>query len=108
MNFYQKLMIEINILANSLKLSFNELKTRIDSLKEINPMMGHRGCRLGVTYPEIVVMQTKAVIEAAINVRKKGIDVKPEIMIPLVGEVSELKYIKSIVCKVADKILNYY
>ena len=104
--FLPKTNDEINKLANSLKLSFSELKTRIDSLKEFNPMMGHRGCRLGVTYPEIVVMQTQAVIEAAINVRKKGIDVKPEIMIPLVGEVSELKYIKNIVCKVADKIIT--
>ena len=68
-------------------------------------MMGHRGCRLAITYPEIAVMQTKAVIEAAINVNKKGGHVVPEIMIPLVGEVKELKYVKNIVCETADKII---
>ena len=97
---------EINKLANSLKIDFATLKLRIDSLKEFNPMMGHRGCRLAITYPEIAVMQTQAVIEAAINVMRKGIKVTPEIMIPLVGDIKELKYVKDIVCKVADKIIS--
>lgn len=96
---------EINMLANSLKIEFQTLKERIDSLKEFNPMMGHRGCRLAITYPEIAVMQTKAVIEAAINVTKKGLKVTPEIMIPLIGTTKELDYVKDIVCKVADKII---
>lgn len=68
--------------------------------------MGHRGCRLAVTYPEIAEMQTRAVIEAAINVNKEGFNVEPEIMIPLVGEEKELKYVKDIVCKVADEIIK--
>ena len=103
--FLPKTNDEINKLANSLKIDFATLKLRIDSLKEFNPMMGHRGCRLAITYPEIAVMQTQAVIEAAINVMRKGIKVTPEIMIPLVGDIKELKYVKDIVCKVADKII---
>ena len=97
---------EIKPLAESLGMTFEALKARIDSLKEFNPMMGHRGCRLAITYPEIATMQTRAVIEAAINVNKKGMNVIPEIMIPLVGDVKELKYVKGIVCKEADRILK--
>ena len=104
--FLPKTNDEINKLANSLKIDFATLKLRIDSLKEFNPMMGHRGCRLAITYPEIAVMQTQAVIEAAINVMRKGIKVVPEIMIPLVGDIKELKYVKDIICKVADKIIS--
>ena len=104
--FLPKTNDEINKLANSLKIDFATLKLRIDSLKEFNPMMGHRGCRLAITYPEIAVMQTQAVIKAAINVMRKGIKVTPEIMIPLVGDIKELKYVKDIVCKVADKIIS--
>ena len=85
--FLPKLPHEIKELAQDLGKSEEELHRIIDSLKEFNPMMGHRGCRLAITYPEIAEMQTRAVIEAAINVGKKGIKVKPEIMIPLVGEV---------------------
>lgn len=96
---------EIKPLALSLGMTFDELKTRVESLKEFNPMMGHRGCRLAITYPEIAVMQTRAVIEAAINVNKKGLNVTPEIMIPLVGDVKELQYIKNIVVKTADEII---
>jgi len=96
---------EIMPLANSLGMSFEALKARIESLKEFNPMMGHRGCRLDVTYPEIARMQTRAVIEAAINVNKRGLDVKPEIMIPLVGDLNELKYVKDIVVETANKII---
>ena len=96
---------EIRNLAISLNMTFEQLKSRVESLKEFNPMMGHRGCRLAITYPEIAIMQTKAVIEAAINVAKEGINVKPEIMIPLVGDVNELKYIKKFVVDEADKLI---
>ena len=104
--FLPKLPHEIKELADDLGKSEEELHRIIDSLKEFNPMMGHRGCRLAITYPEIAEMQTRAVIEAAINVGKKGIKVTPEIMIPLVGDVKELKYVKDIVVKVADEIIK--
>ena len=97
---------EIKELATDLGISVEKLTETIDSLKEFNPMMGHRGCRLAITYPEIVVMQTRAVIEAAINVNKKGMNVTPEIMIPLVGDVKELEYVRNIVCETADKIIK--
>ena len=97
---------EIRPLAESLGMTFEALKKRVESLKEFNPMMGHRGCRLAVTYPEIARMQTRAVIEAAINVNKEGLNVTPEIMIPLVGDVKELKYVKEIVCSTADEIIK--
>ena len=97
---------EIRPLAESLGMTFEALKKRVESLKEFNPMMGHRGCRLAVTYPEIAKMQTRAVIEAAINVNKEGLNVVPEIMIPLVGDVKELKYVKNIVCETADEIIK--
>ena len=97
---------EIKPLAESLGMSFEALKARVESLKEFNPMMGHRGCRLAITYPEIAEMQTRAVIEAAINVNKEGLNVKPEIMIPLVGDVNELKFVKKIVCETADQIIK--
>ena len=96
---------EIKPLAESLGMSFEALKNRVESLKEFNPMMGHRGCRLAVTYPEIAKMQTRAVIEAAINVNKKGMNVTPEIMIPLVGDLNELKYVKKVVCETADAVI---
>ena len=104
--FLPKTDAEIKELAKDLGKTTGELYEVIDSLKEFNPMMGHRGCRLAITYPEIARMQTRAVIEAAINVSKKGIDVTPEIMIPLVGEVKELKYVKNIVCQTADAIIK--
>ncbi len=97
---------EIKPLAESLGMTFEALKARVESLKEFNPMMGHRGCRLAVTYPEIAKMQTRAVIEAAINVNKEGLNVVPEIMIPLVGDVKELKFVKNIVCETADAIIK--
>ena len=96
---------EIKPLAESLGMTFEALKNRVESLKEFNPMMGHRGCRLAVTYPEIAKMQTRAVIEAAINVNKKGMNVTPEIMIPLVGDLNELKYVKKVVCETADAVI---
>ena len=85
---------EINELARSLEVKYSDLKNKVDSLKEFNPMMGHRGCRLAVTYPEIAVMQTKAVIEAGIMLEKENTIVEPEIMIPLIGDINELKYVK--------------
>jgi pyruvate,orthophosphate dikinase len=104
--FLPKTLDEIQQLADALKVDVETIKTRIASLKEFNPMMGHRGCRLGITYPEIVKMQTRAVIEAAINVKKEGIEVKPEIMIPLVGDYKELEYVKQFVSEVASKIMS--
>ncbi len=97
---------EIEALAPTLNMTFDELKDRVNSLKEFNPMMGLRGCRLSIVYPEIAEMQTRAVMEAAINVSKKGIKVEPEIMIPLVGDKAELKYVKNVVVKVADEVLK--
>lgn len=99
---------EIEDLSKELGTSFENLKTRVESLKEFNPMMGHRGCRLDVTYPEIAIMQTKAIIEAALNIKKEGIEVKPEIMIPLICDIKELKYVKDIVVKTANEIINEY
>ncbi len=95
---------EIKLLANAQGKSVERIKEIITGLHEFNPMMGHRGCRLTVTYPEIAAMQTTAVIRAAINVQKKHPDWKvvPEIMIPLVGDIKELKYVKNIVVKTAD------
>ncbi|MBP7174854.1 MAG: pyruvate, phosphate dikinase [Thermoclostridium sp.] len=97
---------DIELLAKDLGITVADLKGVIADLHEFNPMMGHRGCRLAVSYPEIAEMQTRAVIEAAINVNKAGMNVIPEIMIPLVGEVKELKYVKNIVVETADKIIK--
>ncbi|AWB31570.1 pyruvate, phosphate dikinase [Clostridium botulinum] len=94
-------------LSKEMEVSFEELKNTVLSLHEFNPMMGHRGCRLTVSYPEMAEMQTTAIIEAAIEVtRNKGIKIKPEIMIPLIGEIKEMAYVKSIVVETADKILE--
>jgi len=93
-------------LAKEMGRTYEELKTRVADLHEFNPMMGHRGCRLAVTYPEIARMQTRAIIEAAINLRKEGMEIVPEIMIPLVGEVKELKYVKDVVVKTAEEVMN--
>ena len=99
---------DIAEIAGELNITIEELKHVISSLHEFNPMMGHRGCRLAVTYPEIAEMQTTAVISAALNVDKKHPDWKivPEIMIPLVGEVKELKYVKDVVVATADKLIK--
>ena len=98
---------DIEDLAKEMKISVDELKETVDSLHEFNPMMGHRGCRLAVTYPEIAEMQTKAVISAAINVNREHpeYNIVPEIMIPLVGEARELKFVKDVVVKVADQLI---
>ncbi len=98
---------DIKALANEMVMPYEELVATIESLHEFNPMMGHRGCRLAVTYPEIAAMQTRAVIEAAIEVKQEcGYDIVPEIMIPLVGEVKELKYVKDIVVKTAEEVMK--
>ena len=98
---------DIEALAKTQGKTVEEIKAIIASLHEFNPMMGHRGCRLAVTYPEIAKMQTRAVIKAAIAVSKKtGHAIEPEIMIPLVGEVKELKFVKDIVCTTADEVLK--
>ena len=98
---------DIKALADAQGKSVEDIKAIIAGLHEFNPMMGHRGCRLAVTYPEIAAMQTKAVIKAAINVKKAHPDwnVKPEIMIPLVGEVKELKFVKKVVVETADAVI---
>jgi len=97
---------DIKDLAKTMNLEFEALKTRVESLHEFNPMLGHRGCRLAVTYPELAEMQARAIIEAAVYVKKeKGIDVHPEIMIPLVGNVNELTYIEKVVRETADSII---
>ena len=98
-------MEDIEALAKDMNLSVEEVKATCDSLHEFNPMMGHRGCRLAVTYPEIAKMQTRAVMEAAIEVKEeKGFDIVPEIMIPLVGEKKELKFVKDIVVETAEQV----
>ena len=97
---------DIKTLADEMGMSYDDLKAIVDSLHEFNPMMGHRGCRLAVSYPEIAEMQTRAVIEAAINVNREGMNVTPEIMIPLVGDVDELKFVKNVVVKTADEIIK--
>lgn len=97
---------EISSLASEMGLTFAQLKSTVESLHEFNPMLGHRGCRLSVTYPEIAEMQTRAVIEAAIEVNKEGLNVVPEIMIPLVGDVKELKYVRDVVVETADKVIK--
>ncbi len=97
---------DIKELASEMGITFEDLKATVESLHEFNPMMGHRGCRLAVSYPEIAEMQTRAVIEAAIDVKsRKGYNIIPEIMIPLIGEVKELKYVKDIVVRIADAII---
>jgi len=87
---------DIRELAEAMNVSFNDLKDRVEELAEFNPMLGHRGCRLAVTYPEIYRMQVRAIMEAAIDIKEKGYnDIYPEIMIPLIGHVNELKYVKN-------------
>ena len=103
--FVPTLEEDIKALADDMGLTVADVKAKCDALHEFNPMMGHRGCRLAVTYPEIAKMQTRAVMEAAIEVKEeKGFDIVPEIMIPLVGEKKELKFVKDIVVEVAEAV----
>ena len=104
--FLPKEDADIRSLAKVLGITYPSLVERINELKEFNPMMGHRGCRLDITYPEIAEMQTRAVIEASINVKNKGIKVHPEIMIPLVGDIKELQFVKDIVNRVAKEVME--
>ncbi|WP_075809732.1 pyruvate, phosphate dikinase [Clostridium perfringens] len=98
---------DINALAKEIGVSPSEIKNVVSELHEFNPMMGHRGCRLAVSYPEIAEMQTRAVIEAAIEVKKnKGYNIVPEIMIPLIGEIKELKYVKNVVVETAKTVME--
>ena len=99
---------DITQLAKDMHIGLDELKSVISSLHEFNPMMGHRGCRLAISYPEIAEMQTTAVIQAALAVNERHPDwkIEPEIMIPLVGDVTELRYVKKVVCDVADKLIQ--
>ena len=96
---------EMAELAKEMGLPFEKIKATVEGLHEFNPMLGHRGCRLSITYPEIAEMQTRAVIEAAIAVNKEGYNVTPEIMIPLVGDVKELKYVHEVVKATADAVI---
>ncbi len=96
---------DIKALAKDMHMTVEEVEARCEELREFNPMMGHRGCRLAVTYPEIARMQTRAVMEAAIEVKEeKGYDIIPEIMIPLIGDKKELKFVKEMVVKIAERV----
>ncbi len=97
---------EIKSLSESLEISEEELTDIIKGLHELNPMMGMRGCRLAVIYPEIAEMQTRAIIEAAIEVTKRGDTVIPEIMVPLICDVKEFKFVKDVIVRTADQILK--
>jgi pyruvate, orthophosphate dikinase len=99
---------ELRILAHSMEVPFEKLKTRNKALEEFNPMLGHRGCRLGVTYPEIYEMQVKAIMEAACELAKKKIRVIPEIMIPLVGHVNELKMMRELTVGICEEVQQNY
>ena len=103
--FLPKEEADIVVLANDMNVSVEHLKAKCAELHEFNPMMGHRGCRLCVTYPEIAKMQTRALMEAAIEIKaEEGYDIVPEIMIPLVGEVKELKFVKDVVIETAEQV----
>ncbi|TXJ59273.1 pyruvate, phosphate dikinase [Brachyspira aalborgi] len=97
---------QLEELSNDMGVPFDKLRAIRDSLHEVNPMLGHRGCRLGITYPEIYDMQAKAIIEAAVKVSKNGVKVHPEIMIPLVGTLKELKIIKDRIIKIAEEVFE--
>lgn len=104
--FLPSLDEDIEALSKEMGITFEELKETVAELHEFNPMMGHRGCRLAVTYPEIAEMQTRAIIEAAIEVNKeKEYNIVPEIMVPLVGEIKELKYVKRVIVETVEKVI---
>ena len=97
---------DIKEIAGELGLKFDELKATVNSLHEMNPMLGHRGCRLSITYPEILEMQVRAIFEATVELTREGYKVKPEVMIPLVGDVKEVKVLKDQIIKIADGIMK--
>jgi pyruvate,orthophosphate dikinase len=92
------------MMAQEMKVPLGKIKLRVEELHEFNPMMGHRGCRLGITYPEITEMQARAILEAALNMKEKGINARPEIMIPLVGSVREFNAQADVIRKVAEAV----
>ncbi len=106
--FLPKTEKDIDKLATALNMTEEELREIVNDLKEFNPMMGHRGCRLAITYPEIALMQTTAIIEAAIAVTKEGYSVHPELMIPLVGDINEFTYLKSIIVDAINQTFDSY
>ncbi len=106
--FLPKTKDELSALAKALKITDEEMRKKVDNLKELNPMMGHRGSRLAITYPEIAVMQTKAIITAAILTIKEGYSVHPEIMLPLIGDTAEYSYLEDIVIKTANEVMGEY
>lgn len=99
---------DINKLADSMNLDYEELKDIIRELSEVNPMLGHRGCRIAITFPEIYRMQVRAIIEAALDIRKEGLNIVPEIMIPLIGDVNELKYVKNEIIEEIELVFMEY
>ncbi len=99
---------EVADLAKKIKIPKDKLQAKVDQLKEFNPMLGHRGCRLAITYPEIAEMQTKAIIAAACELQKSGQEVKPEIMVPLVGHINELKILKNVIVDTASSTMDEY
>lgn len=104
--FLPKKEEDIKNLADSMNISYEDILKRIEDLEEFNPMLGHRGCRLAVTYPEIYIMQARAIMEGAIVAKNKGFDVSPEIMIPLIGDANELRYIKQFVVNTVESVLE--
>ena len=99
---------DIEALAQKMNLSYDEVNDTVNDLKEVNPMLGHRGCRLAVTYPEIYRMQARAIVTAALKLKKEGISVTPEIMIPLIGDLKELKYVKSEIVDEINKVFEEF
>jgi pyruvate,orthophosphate dikinase len=97
---------DVKALAERLGIGLTELKKTIEALREFNPMLGHRGCRLGITYLEIYEIQVRAIIEAACAVKKEGVDVKPEIMVPLIGFKSELEYLREMIVGLSDEVIK--
>ncbi len=94
------------VMADQMGVTVEMIKSLVDNLHEFNPMLGHRGCRLGITYPEITEMQARAILEAAVNLKKKGVDAKPEIMVPLIGTMKEFKLQEEIIRKTAEKVFS--
>jgi pyruvate,orthophosphate dikinase len=97
---------DIKEIATEMGMTFDELKSTIVSLHEMNPMLGHRGCRLSITYPEIAEMQARAIFEAAADLTKEGYDIQPEVMVPLVGSLMEIKILREKIVSIADKVMN--
>jgi pyruvate,orthophosphate dikinase len=97
---------ELLELASQMDMTPDEVKSKVESLKEVNPMLGHRGCRLGISYPEIYEMQARAIFEAACELAEEGVAVSPEVMIPLVGHVNEFKFTKKLVDRMARTVMD--